>query len=597
MGLLGKLLLPILIGVFGFAIVIHFYWGESLQNDKQKTIISQEIRVLKTLEPSLVRSLLAGDLAALHSSLSHTHRTHKSRWKQVVLSNQNGVQVYPIKKATLLDNNNYITLSHQLLVNNESLGNIQLTIDITQELQVEKQRIFNMELITLLLFAVIGLVSAYWQNAVIRKPILRLEKAASRLADGDYKIQLPHEGKDEISNLTAAFNTLAKKLWRTTNSLQALAQTSHANEVRISTVLNNIADGIITIDEAGTIESFTLAASKIFGYTEEEVKGKNMTLLMPATYKKRHSEGLQRYIKSNNKTIIGNRVEVEGQRKNGDIFPLELSINEMKIGKQRLFSGIARDITKRKRTEKLKNEFVSTVSHELRTPLTSISGSLRLINGGALGKIPSQVKKMLIIANNNTDRLLLLINDILDMQKIEAGNMTFTPCIMKVGPLIKQAVEVNQAYAEQFSINLKIINNQNNIQVNADSDRLMQVLYNLISNAVKFSSTGSTVELNSIVMDGHIKISVTDHGTGVPPSFQNKLFEKFTQADSSNTRKTGSTGLGLSISKAIIEKHGGEIGFSTEEGVGSCFWFKLSIVPHEEKENVKKGAASSDYYN
>ncbi|VAW89320.1 Osmosensitive K+ channel histidine kinase KdpD [hydrothermal vent metagenome] len=583
MGLLGKLLLPILIGVFGFAIVIHFYWGESLQNDKQETIIAQEIRVLKTLEPGLIRALLAGDLAALHSGLSHTHRTHKNRWKQVVLSNQNGVQIYPIKKTTPLGNNNYITLSHLLLVDNESVGNIQLTIDVTQDLQIEKQRIFNLELITLLLFAVIGLVSAFWQNAVIRKPILRLEKAASRLADGDYKIKLPHKGNDEISNLTAAFNTMGEELWRTTDSLQELVQTSRANEVRISTVLNNIADGIITTDETGIIESFTLAASKIFGYTEEEVKGKNITLLMPVTYKKAHSEGLQQYIKNNNKTIIDNRVEVEGQRKNGDIFPLELSINEMKIGNQRLFSGIARDITKHKRTEKLKNEFVSTVSHELRTPLTSISGSLRLIIGGALGDIPSQVKEMLIIANNNTDRLLLLINDILDMQKIEAGNMTFVPCIMEVEPLIKQAVEVNQAYAEQFSINLKIINNQKNIQINADSARLIQVLYNLISNAVKFSPTGSTVELNSIAMDGHINISVIDHGTGIPTSFHNKLFEKFTQADSSNTRKTGSTGLGLSISKAIIEKHEGEIGFSTEEGAGSCFWFKLPIVPHKKK--------------
>ncbi|MCF6322782.1 MAG: ATP-binding protein [Gammaproteobacteria bacterium] len=594
MGLLGKLLLPILIGIFGFAIVIHFYWGESLQNDKQETIISQEIRVLKTLEPGLVRSLLAGDLVALHGSLSHTHQIHKKRWKQVVLRNQDGVQIYPVKKATSLDNNHYITLSHPLLVDNKNVGHIQLIIDVTQELQIEKQRIFNLELITLLFFSIVGLASAFWQNAVIRKPVLRLEKAASRLAGGDYKIQLPHEGNDEISSLTVAFNTLGEELWRTTHSLQELAQTSRANEIRISTVLNNIADGIITIDEAGVIESFTLAASKIFGYTEKEVKGKNITLLMPMTYKKAHSKGLQQYVKNGNKTIIGKRVEIEGQRKNGEIFPLELSINEMKIGNQRLFSGIARDITKRKRAERLKNEFISTVSHELRTPLTSISGSLKLINGGALGDISPQVKKMLIVANNNTDRLLLLINDILDIQQIEANKMTFTLSTMEVAPLIKQAVEVNQAYAEQFSINLKIINNQKNIQINADSDRLMQVLSNLISNAVKFSPTGNIVKLNSIIIDGHINISVTDHGTGIPASFHNKLFEKFTQADSSNTRKTGSTGLGLPISKAIIEKHEGEIGFSTEEGVGSCFWFKLPIVPHKGK-NVKKSAPSSDY--
>jgi signal transduction histidine kinase len=281
-------------------------------------------------------------------------------------------------------------------------------------------------------------------------------------------------------------------------------------------------------------------------------------------------------------------VEIEGKRKNGEVFPLELSINEMKIGKQTLFSGIARDITKRKRAEKLKDEFVSTVSHELRTPLTSISGSLELINGGALGEVSPQVKEMLIIANNNSDRLLLLINDILDMQKIEAGNMEFNPNLVEVAPLIEQAAEINQAYAEKLNIKLKIINNQRNAYVHADSDRLMQVLSNLISNAAKFSPAGNTVELSSIVIDTHISICVTDHGSGIPASFQEKLFEKFTQADASNTRKPGSTGLGLSISKTIVEKHKGEIGFSTEEGVGTCFWFKLLIVPHKGQTNDQK---------
>jgi nitrogen fixation/metabolism regulation signal transduction histidine kinase len=297
MGLRGKLLLPILIGVVAFAIVIHFYWGESLQNDKRKTILSQELGVLKTLEPSLTRSLLAGDLAALHSSLSHTHEIHKHHWKQVILRNQDGIQVYPLKKTPLLNDSNYIELSHALVVDNEKIGDIQLIIDVTQELQIEKQRIFNLEILALLLFSVIGLVSAFWQNSVIRKPVLRLEKAASRMAGGDYKIQLPHEGNDEISSLTVAFNTMGDELWRTTRSLQELVQISRVNEIRISTVLNNIADGIITIDEAGNILSFTPAATSIFGYTEEEVKDKNVTVLMPESYKKNHIEGLQRHLK------------------------------------------------------------------------------------------------------------------------------------------------------------------------------------------------------------------------------------------------------------------------------------------------------------
>jgi len=598
MGLRSKLLLPILLGFVGFAIVIHFYWGASLQDDKRNSILSQESALLKTLEPGINRSLLAGDLAALHNTLDYTSSTHNERWIQVVLLNNQEQRLYPFKEPKPLAANNHTQLTHPLIWDDEKIGSIQLTLDLTKELQIEKRRIFNFELFTLLLFALLGLISATWQNFVIQKPIQRLEKAATRLANGDYRTRLPDEGNDELANLTRAFNTMGSNLSRSTNSLKEMAQIARTNEVRTSTVLNNIADGIITIDKLGTIESFTPAASHIFGYSEGEIKGKNVSLLIPEKYQDEHFKGMQRYHKSGYSNIIGKRIETEGKRKNGEIFPLELSINEMKFDDHHLFSGIARDITEHHRIAILKDEFVSTVSHELRTPLTSISGSLGLINGGALGEVPEKVKEMLILAGNNTERLLLLVNDILDMQKVEAGDMDFSPKIMELFPFIEQALDANKGYAERLNVKLVITENCHDIYSHADADRLMQVMCNLISNAAKFSPPGNIVEISSIPNGSNIRISVTDHGPGIPADFQSKLFDKFTQGNSTNTRKPGGTGLGLSISKAIVERHDGEIGFTTEEGVGTSFWFTLPIATHENEikpSNNKKGGQKTAF--
>jgi len=584
MGLRGKLLLPILFGFVGFAIVIHFYWGESLQRDKRASILAQEKVLLKTLEPIINRSLLGGDLATIHNTLNNTLETHKDRWVQVALFNNEGQQLYPLSELTPLDQNN-ITLTHPLSLNDDAPGTIKLTINITDELQIEKQHIVDFEIFTLMLFAALGLISAIWQNFVIRRPVLRLEEAATELAEGDYTIQLPYDGNDEISNLTAAFNTMGESLLSSKQSLQEAVRIARTNEVRTSTVLNNIADGIITINESAIIESFTPAASDIFGYEEAEVIGKNIMTLIPKELQQGDLKELEHYISTHNPFIIGKRIEVEGQRKNGEIFPLELSINEMPLDDHYLFSGIARDITERKHTAKLKDEFVSTVSHELRTPLTSINGALRLINGGALGEVPDQLKEMLSLASTNSERLLLLINDILDMQKIEAGNIDFNPHAIEVSHFIQQAAEINRGYADQYNVRINIIENSLKCHIDADPDRLMQVMCNLLSNAIKFSPPDSSVDIHIQNNNAAIRICVTDHGAGIPQDFQEKLYDKFTQADSSNTRKPGSTGLGLSISKAIIERHGGEIGFTTEDGVGTCFWFEIPIEEDEFGEN------------
>lgn len=240
-----------------------------------------------------------------------------------------------------------------------------------------------------------------------------------------------------------------------------------------------------------------------------------------------------------------------------------------------LIYGVARDVQDQKAVEQMKNDFVSVVSHELRTPLTSIRGSLGLLAGGVAGELPEKARSLVEIAAKNSERLGRLINDILDIEKIESGKMGFRFAPVELGPLVEQAVESNRAYAEAYGVELRIAGTLPEARVWADADRVLQVMANLLSNAAKFSPPGGAVEVAAERLDGHLRVEVTDRGKGIPPELRPRLFEKFVQADASSTRQKGGTGLGLSISKAIVERHGGTIGFESEAGVATSFFFDL----------------------
>jgi DNA-binding response OmpR family regulator/two-component sensor histidine kinase len=236
---------------------------------------------------------------------------------------------------------------------------------------------------------------------------------------------------------------------------------------------------------------------------------------------------------------------------------------------------VIRDISARKHSERLKDEFVSTVSHELRTPLTSISGSLGLLAGQWAGELPKSAARLLAIAHTNSQRLVRLINDILDIEKLESSRVVFNLSQVDLISLVEHAIEENRGFAESYGVHVRFDAASANSEVNADPDRLAQVVANLLSNAIKFSPTGGEVLVAVENKGGVIRITVRDHGSGVPGDFKAHVFEKFAQADGTTSRQKGGTGLGLSIVKQIVERLGGDVGFDDAPGGGTIFHVEL----------------------
>ena len=349
----------------------------------------------------------------------------------------------------------------------------------------------------------------------------------------------------------------------------------------VESIVETVIDGIITIDSKGMIQSFNSAAERLFGYKPAEIIGSNVNCLMPQPYAAEHDGYLAHFHDTREARVIGIGREVMGKRKDGAVFPMDLAVSEMQQPGQTLFVGIVRDITERKRVDQMKIEFVATVSHELRTPLTSVSGALGLVCGGALGPVSEQAKTMLDIAYRNSQRLTLFINDLLDMEKLAAGKMRFNEETVAIMALVEQSIESTRAYAQQYQVNLLLVSRLDGVQVTVDGSRLQQVLSNFLSNAAKFSPKGGQIEINVNQFESLVRVSVQDHGPGIPADFIDRIFHKFSQADSSDTRRKGGTGLGLAISKELIESMNGTIGFSSAPESGACFYFNLPISTNE----------------
>jgi PAS domain S-box-containing protein len=362
---------------------------------------------------------------------------------------------------------------------------------------------------------------------------------------------------------------------------QELAARLEDREARLGALIDTAIDAIVTIDDGCKIEHVNPATLRLFGYTAEELIGRDFWVLMPSAEEDRDIEFLEILAMS------GIRGEFRAVARDGATFLTELSASKLVVRGRARFTAILRDISERKKLEQLQSEFVSTVSHELRTPLTAIHGALGLCAAGVTGALPPDAEECVQIALANSQRLIRLINDILDLEKIQSGQMEFRMERLELRDVVRAGLQANATFSAAHGIQLRLLGEPAAGQVLGDEHRLIQVLTNLVSNAAKFSPPHGIVDISVDDLGDVLRVSVRDRGQGVPEEFQDRIFQRFAQADGSSTRQKGGTGLGLSISKTIIEYMHGTIGFAPAGGGGTAFYFDLPRArPLAERSRV-----------
>ncbi len=333
--------------------------------------------------------------------------------------------------------------------------------------------------------------------------------------------------------------------------------------------------GMLLMDVAGTIVLVNAQIETLFGYPRAELLGQPVDMLVPERFRDHHPAFRKGFFEAPGARPMGAGKDLYGLRKNGSEVPIEIGLNPLHTTEGEFVLSSIVDLSQRKEIERIRSDFVSTVSHELRTPLTSISGSLGLLKSGALGHLPEGAASMVEIAYKNSGRLVRIVNDILDIGKLEAGELGLHTISIPLGELLAQSIESNSGYAKKYGVRFRLEDGSNNEHVKGDPDRLMQVLTNLLSNAAKFSPPGGDVYIRARSRKTTVRVEVEDLGSGISETFKSRIFEKFAQADSSATRSHEGTGLGLSIARKLIEAMDGTIGFTNAPSRGAIFYFEL----------------------
>ena len=403
--------------------------------------------------------------------------------------------------------------------------------------------------------------STYLSSRELRK-LSSLLGGISRPEHFDRRVAVT--GPSELQTLGATFNTMLETLQQTTTSRRYL-----------DNILNSLNELLIVATPGGEIVTLNHEAERFLA-SRGLTRAANIATAVRAdwygndrdpwsflrlTGESQHLESIYEYENSSPLALLWSKSSVRDE-------------DDLETG----VVYVARDITERRQMEQMKTEFVSTVSHELRTPLTSILGSIKLVQSGAAGDISEKSASLLTIAHNNSERLVRLINDILDIQKIEAGQLDVEIMPLELRTQIKQVISANNLYAEQYNVTFHFAEPDHDIWVEADAHRLDQVLANLLSNAAKFSNAGDEIDIAICQNTNAVTISVSDTGAGIPEDHRESIFDKFKQVDASDSRSKGGTGLGLAITKNLVELMNGEIWFDSTPGEGTTFYVCLAEV-------------------
>jgi len=426
------------------------------------------------------------------------------------------------------------------------------------------------------------------RSTALTKPIAQLAQASDAFAAGTLGADLPVQSRDELGDLTVTFNRMKNSLLESYGRYRA--------------IVDNVADGIITIDQRGRIHSYNKAAEQIFGFFQEEVVGKSLFMLMPTEFTVQYGGFLNEYLKTGSKRLIGQGIETRIRHKNGGLRPVYLALSETRYGGQLLFTGLVRDIRNQKALEhsliqakeealnanQLKSRFLANISHEVRTPMNGILGMTELALETDLS---ANQRRYLLAANGGAKALLKLLNDVLDLSKMEGAHVELEVIDFNLENLLEDTMEGLSIDAQKKGLDF-ILNIGSDVPtfVAGDPTRVRQIFVNLIGNAIKFTKKGQVLlkaniqrqQDDCLVLD----FSIEDTGIGIPADRLENVFDSFTQSDGSTSRNYGGTGLGTTIAKQLIEMMGGEIGITSEVGQGTEVSFSLNFKPALVKDQI-----------
>lgn len=429
----------------------------------------------------------------------------------------------------------------------------------------------------------------------------------TELKEADAELRRAHdELETRVRERTAELALTNKELQIEIAERKFAEEALRESEERYRTVAETASDAIITIDHNSEMLFVNPATEQIFGFTPDEMIGKDLTMLMPEYLRDLHRTGINRYYSTGERHITWQSVELIGLHKSGREVPIEVSFGEFIRGGERLFTGFVRDITKRKQAEaerakllqaeqrareeaeaanRLKDEFLATVSHELRTPLTAVLGWACVLRMGRFGE--SSFDKALEAIERNARSQSQLIDDLLDVSRIIAGKLRLKMRVVDLHAVIESALDSIRPAAEAKEIRIITLLKPLPRTLSGDPDRLQQIVWNLLSNAVKFTPRQGQVQIQVEPHEEDVRIVVSDNGPGISQEFLPHVFDRFRQADGSFTREHGGLGLGLAIARHLVELHGGTIEATSDPGSeGSTFTVTLPLLQKESREST-----------
>ncbi len=444
---------------------------------------------------------------------------------------------------------------------------------VKSDIEDQYQQIKNIAVIfvTASLLAVgISMVVAILIAHSITQPIGEMREQALRIARGDYSRKVTVHGKDELGQLALTFNQLAEQIEETQDAME-----SERN--RLNSVLSHMSDGVVATDRRGKVITINDMALSLLGISKEAAVGQNILNLLDIE----KDYTLRKILESTEELLIERNESNYGDNK---IIRVEFSMIRRESGFISGLVAVMHDVTEQEQNERDRREFVSNVSHELRTPLTSMRSYIETLSEGAW-QDQEMAPRFLKITLDETDRMIRMINDLLDLSRMDNGNLKLNIEMVNFNELVNFVLDRFDVIIANSEKKYRIVREftQRPLFVEVDTDRMIQVIDNIMNNAIKYSPDGGKITVRLMETHNNVILSITDQGLGIPKKDISRIFERFYRVDKARARKQGGTGLGLAISKEVVKALGGTIWATSVENYGSTFYISLPYEPFEEE--------------